>query len=179
MLARCIAALLLTLAFCGETPGAEFRHQSVGDGAGFIAVGGRLEPGDELAFRELAERYERGVVLLLSPGGSALAGMRIGETIRARRFSTGVAPGTTCASACALAWLGGFDRYMSSTSRIGFHAIFVDDGTGKRVSSVGNALVGAYAQRMGLPASAIDLMVREDPDGMEWLSKVGRPENEW
>ncbi|MGO4677981.1 SH3 domain-containing protein [Bosea sp. 2YAB26] len=170
MLARSIGALVLAAVLSHGSSAAEIRHQPVGQGVGFIAIGGNLDIGDELVFERAAAYYERGVVLLLSPGGSAVAGMRIGEMARARRFSTGVAPGTTCASACALAWLGGFNRYMSASSRIGFHAVFTDDGETKRVSSVGNAFVGAYAQRMGLSASAIDLIVREDPHTIEWLT---------
>ncbi len=170
MLARSIGTLVLAAFLSSGASAAEIRHQPVGEGVGFIAIGGQLDIGDERVFEQAAASYERGVVLLLSPGGSAIAGIRIGEMIRDRRFSTGVAPGTTCASACALTWLGGFNRYMSASSRIGFHAVFTDDGEARRVSSVGNAFVGAYAQRMGLSASAIALIVREDPNAIEWLT---------
>jgi ATP-dependent protease ClpP protease subunit len=161
------AALALT---AGPAAAAEIRHRPVGDGAGFISIEGQIHLGDELAFAEAASQYQRAAVLLVSPGGSAIAGMAMGETIRTRRFSTGVAPGTVCASACALAWLGGVSRVMSATSRIGFHAVFQEERDGPRVSSIGNALAGAYAQKMGLSAEAIALIVRADPTGMEWLT---------
>ncbi len=167
---RSFAAALFAMLMSAPLAAAEIAHQPVGEAAGFIIVQGQIELGDEIAFTRAADRYERAVVLMVSPGGSAVAGMAIGETMRARRFSAGVAPGTTCASACALAWLGAFNRYMSATSRVGFHAVYVTDRDGKRVSSTGNALVGAYAQRMGLPSAAIDLIVRADPDTVEWLT---------
>lgn len=167
---RSILCAAMALLLPHPTAAAEIQHRSVGDGVGFISIQGDLHLGDDVVFSDVASKYERGVVLLISPGGSALAGMRIGEDIRERRFSTGVAPGTMCASACALAWLGGVNRYMSINSKIGFHAIFVEEPGGRRISSVGNALAGAYAQRMGLPTSAISLIVREEPRGMEWLT---------
>jgi ATP-dependent protease ClpP protease subunit len=160
----------MTLSLAHPATAAEIQHRPVGEGVGFISIQGDLRSGDDVVFAQAASTYERAVVLLISPGGSALAGMRIGEHIRERRFSTGVAPGTMCASACALAWLGGVNRYMSVNSQIGFHAVFVEEQGARRISSVGNALAGAYAQRMGLSTSAIGLIVREDPRGMEWLT---------
>ena len=49
-------------------------------------------------------------VWLDSPGGDALEGMRIGETIRRLRLGTYVAADAFCASACTAAFLGGLER---------------------------------------------------------------------
>jgi hypothetical protein len=69
------------------------------------------------------------VVLLESPGGSALAGIEIGRTIRLRNFLTWVPSGVRCASACAAAWLGGTKRLMGKSALVGFHAAYrVDQG---------------------------------------------------
>jgi hypothetical protein len=57
-----------------------------------------------------------------SDAGSLLAGLRIGEAIRRKRFSTIVPDGRRCASACALAWLGGVARFIGTDGRIRFHA---------------------------------------------------------
>jgi hypothetical protein len=57
-----------------------------------------------------------------------VAGIDIGKAIRLKDFETAVVSNknskTICASACALAWLGGTRRFMSATARIGFHAAY-------------------------------------------------------
>jgi hypothetical protein len=95
-----------------------------------------------------------------------------------RGFATAVAPGTLCASACALTWLAGSPRYFDITSKLGFHAAYqVVDGKATE-SGVGNALVGAYLNQIGLPDNAIVYVTSAPPEGIEWLtpqtaSKVG------
>ena len=65
---------------------------------------------------------------LASPGGNLYEGMKLGLFFRQHRIKTVVEGGSDCASACALAFLGGTDsegrpwRSSSSNSRLGFHA---------------------------------------------------------
>ena len=54
-------------------------------------------------------------IKLSSPGGNLFEGMALGEAIRRARFNAVVGSGTTCASACALAFLGGTARYATGT----------------------------------------------------------------
>lgn len=67
-------------------------------------------------------------VYLASSGGSLYEGMRLGRFFRQNRIRTVVEGGRDCASACALAFLGGTDhngrpwRSSSTDSRLGFHA---------------------------------------------------------
>ena len=87
-----------------------------------------------------------------------------------RGFATAVAPGTLCASACALTWLAGSPRYFDITSKLGFHAAYqVVDGKATE-SGVGNALVGAYLNQIGLPDNAIVYVTSAPPEGIEWLT---------
>lgn len=74
-------------------------------------------------------------VYLSSPGGDLYEGMRLGMFFRERRIKTIVEGGGLCASACAIAFLGGSDREgqpwrsSSTDSRLGFHAFrAVSDG---------------------------------------------------
>jgi hypothetical protein len=100
---------------------------------------------------------------LQSDGGSVLAGIEIGEAIRLKGFQTLVVE--RCASACALAWLGGTQRFMKAGAQIGFHAAY--DSDSRRESGVGNAMVGAYLNRIGLPYwSARAACVRGRPPTM-------------
>jgi hypothetical protein len=78
-----------------------------------------------------------------------------GESIRMKGFRTGVAPGAQCASSCALAGLGGVERFLAPTARLGFHAAYRLDGSVAREVGLGNALVGAYLTRIGLPLEAV------------------------
>lgn len=67
-------------------------------------------------------------VYLSSPGGNLYEGMRLGIFFKNSRIKTVVEGGYDCASACALAFLGGTDsagrtwRSSSDNSRLGFHA---------------------------------------------------------
>jgi hypothetical protein len=67
-------------------------------------------------------------IYLASPGGDLYEGMRLGKFFRDRRIKSVVEGGAYCASACAIAFLGGTDsqgqpwRSSSTNSRLGFHA---------------------------------------------------------
>jgi hypothetical protein len=107
------------------------------------------------------------IVVFDSPGGAVLAGIQIGTEIRARQFWTFVKGGTRCASACALAWLGGVRRAISPAGAVGFHAAY-DARTGLE-SGWGNALIGAYLARLGLPDAAVLYITSTGPTSLQWL----------
>lgn len=58
-------------------------------------------------------------VVLEGPGGRASAGFEIFRMIRGARLATRV--DTACASACTIAFLGGVERTISPSGRLGFH----------------------------------------------------------
>src|SRR5262245_50094633 len=93
-----------------------------------VLVEGQLLPGDENAFRSHVGRLTKAIVGFGSDGGNLLAGIAIGKVIRMKSFATGVLDGQRCASACALAWLGGSPRFMGKDAYIGFHAAYIDKG---------------------------------------------------
>src|SRR5215467_7996279 len=72
-----------------------------------VVVEGSLAP-----FAAKAASLSSAFVAFSSDGCSLLAGLRIGEAIRRKRFSTIVPEGRRCASACALAWLGGIGALL-------------------------------------------------------------------
>src|SRR5262245_56663015 len=108
-----------------------------GDTPTVVAVQGALRDEDIADFRFKVAKLSTAVVTLESDGGSLLAGIRIGETIRMRGFVTLVPNGARCASACATAWLGGRQRFMGEQARIGFHAAYRSDTTSE--SGMANA----------------------------------------
>src|SRR5215831_10135515 len=134
-----------------------------------VLVDGKIEVGDGEQFRLKTGFLSNAIVSFRSDGGSVVAGIQIGEIIRFKRFTTAVSRDARCASACALAWLGGTKRLMSAESKIGFHAAYTPDG---RETGVGNALIGAYLNKIGLPYSAVAYITQAAPKSMTWLSAV-------
>jgi len=132
-----------------------------------VMIQGTIVENDAEQFRLKVNDISAAVVGFQSDGGNLISGLSIGETIRLRNFTTIVPENARCASACALAWLGGTQRFMGSGARIGFHAAYnVESG---QETGVGNALVGAYLTRIGLPISAVVYITKASPDSMTWL----------
>lgn len=135
----------------------------------FISISGQFLPGDEKVFANIALQVSKGAVALSSPGGNVIAAIEIGKAIRIKEFSTLVGQNVECASACGLVWLAGNRRYVHPEARIGFHAAYETQSGQARESGVGNALVGAYLNQLGLPQSAIIYLTSSPPDDMQWL----------
>ena len=135
-----------------------------------ITLEGPLTFGDDKRFAAVAIGASSAIVVLNSPGGSVAAGIGIGTAIRLLGFSTLVPEGLQCASACALAWLGGTPRFMGRGATIGFHAAFVTENGQDTVSSAGNALVGAYLNQLGLSMQAITYITEKQPADIQWLT---------
>jgi hypothetical protein len=82
-----------------------------------VVLEGSLAEFDEDQFAAKAASLSSAFVAFNSDGGSLLAGLRIGEAIRRKGFSTIVPDGRRCASACALAWLGGVERFIGTVGK--------------------------------------------------------------
>ena len=137
-----------------------------------VAIEGELELGDIEMFRLKTESLPvgRATVEFHSKGGSLLAGIRIGALIRAKKFTTVVPDGAQCASACALAWLGGTRRLVGEYSSVGFHTAYIVKSGGPTESGPGNAILGAYLSQLGLPEEAILYITHAAPTSMQWMS---------
>jgi hypothetical protein len=123
---------------------------------------------DVILFTALTVYPKNAIIFLEGPGGKLQTALEIGLRIYQRGFSTAVADGATCTSACALAWLGGKDRFIGKDARIGFHSARV--GTTNEISSVGNAMAGAYLAQIGIKELAtIAFLTKAPPGSMEWL----------
>ena len=171
----CLGKFFILFCFLGpiSSHAAEFsKAASRNDGSDIIFVVGQLSIGDDKQFLKVALNSENAIVVFQSPGGNLFAGIEIGKAIRLKGFFTLVPDGVQCASACALAWLGGRSRYMGATANVGFHAVYVKAEGQAAVSSAGNAVVGAYLNQLGLPTSAIIYITEAPPDGMQWLNFV-------
>jgi hypothetical protein len=142
-------------------------ERNVDDQVAIVTVDGKLFPDDDDQFRKQTIALSKAMVVLRSEGGDVVAGVQIGETIRRKGFSSLVV-GKSCASACAVAWLGGAPRLMAPAAQVGFHAAY-DTKTGQE-TGVGNALIGAYLNKIELSYEAVSYVTRAAPDSMRWLT---------
>lgn len=67
-------------------------------------------------------------VYLNSGGGRLADGYKLGELFRSRDVQTVVTAGQKCASACAIAFLGGRFRTMNYDALLSFHAPYLSSG---------------------------------------------------
>lgn len=117
-----------------------------------IRIEGPVEDGDTESFLQVLApasqgvgRWDRLVVQLNSPGGSYPEGLLLAETFRRNGVATEVVSGDYCYSACAIAFLGGSERYpdvepvaegalsnqppdrsLAIGAELGFHAPYLD-----------------------------------------------------
>jgi len=148
--------------------------EATADHPALILIKGRFEKGeherDIATFTAIASAQLHGAAVFLEgPGGSTLAGIRIGQTISKREFSTVVASDTTCASSCALAWLGGKQRFMGSSAKIGFHAARSGENLAD-ISSAGNAMIGAYLYEIGITDLKAITYLTMNTQSTTWLT---------
>lgn|GEM_PF-3591993 len=117
-------------------------------------------------------------IYLASPGGSLYEGMRLGRYFKANRIKTVVEDDRLCASACALAFLGGRDnagnvwRSSTSNSKLGFHAFssseaLQDENLTQRVVSH----VLAYGREVDAPLELLILNFATPSSSIHWLSE--------
>jgi hypothetical protein len=125
---------------------------------------------DVTTFATLAAIQKKpAIVFLESTGGIIGTAIRIGQIIHEYGFSTAVADETVCTSSCAIIWLAGKERFIATTSHVGFHASYKAEN--HEVSSSGNAIVGAYLYEIGLRDPATIVYVTEaSPQSMTWLT---------
>ena len=133
-----------------------------------VVIEGSLAAFDEDQFAAKTAPLSSAFVAFSSDGGGSLvAGLRIGEAIRRKRFSTIVPDGRRCASACALAWLGGVERFIGISGKISFHAAY---DAASDESGVGTAMVDAYLSKIGLPYEAVIYITQTASNEMTWLN---------
>lgn len=135
-----------------------------------ITISGDLDFSDALDFLRKTDQVKEAAVFFHSPGGNAAAGILIGRAIREKGFLTIVSSSKTCASACALAWLGGAQRFMGEGARVGFHKAYVVRGGKPRRSEQANAAIAQYLSELDLSPQAVDYVTAAPPERMFWLT---------
>jgi len=169
---RAGAIVLCIALLCAQTfaHAASIEVSRLNDGGPLVSLEGDIELDDVAQFWSKVASLSKATVAFRSEGGSLLAGIRIGTLIRESGFATLVPDGAWCASACAVAWLGGVHRLLGTGSKVGFHAAYVLKGHKATESGPGNAVLGAYLYQLGLSEDAIVYVTQADPSSMRWLS---------
>ena len=183
----------------------EFDAKLSNTGAAFV-LDGVIELGDAERFRayyeETADGYQFSV-MLNSPGGNMAEGIRLGQLFRELGIHTYVVrypkrpadmdqfdynfvdavPGAQCASACALAFMGGIERVVPPDGSLGFHQFY--GGDPKRSSAdtmvstqAISAIVASYLREMGASPELFEQLSITPPDQLfvptpEELSALG------
>ena len=161
-------ALVCAAAWAGAAHAASISVESTDPAQpALVVVQGSFETKDGDQFFTKTGSLGSAMVRLQSNGGSLVAGIQIGETIRLKGFQTLVPAGARCASACAMAWLGGTQRFMGPGAQIGLHA--ASNPKSGQSSGTANALLGAYLNRVGLPYSAVVYITQTGPQSITWL----------
>ena len=137
-----------------------------------LYVSGAYGMHSEEAVRKALEQHKSlREVVLEGPGGRASVGFEIFRMIRSAKLATRV--DTACASACTIAFLGGVERTISPSGRLGFHrASFPgmdDDDMHESNRGIRNFLVYSarltpdFARRViDTPAASIWVPTREE-----------------
>jgi hypothetical protein len=155
-------------------------------GADYIYAEGEISEGTSEQFAAFVQRegIDHARVILNSPGGSLIEGIKLGRVIRALGFDTGIGVYTPdydpnansdsiCASACAYSFAGGVSRFLDDSSgRLGLHQFYgnsADDVSGELAQQISGLLV-TYLDEMGVDAKAFAVSTTVNRDGMVWLS---------
>jgi len=116
------------------------RHNAESPALNAIAATGKIEAGDSeglLRYLSTLPKKANTAVYLSSLGGSIAESLKLGYLFKQLRIKTvveGDRPNNVCASACALAFLGGHDlqgrpwRSSTTNSLLGYHQFYCGDG---------------------------------------------------
>lgn len=156
-----------------------------------IQLKGRIDDGDTFDLQVYLSSLPNKptvVVYLNSGGGNLREGMRLGRFFFQNKIETAVETKTACASACALAFLGGRDgvtgkprRTKASNSGVGFHAFSRDFDKDKSYTAddmktvvqrtqADVFLVADYLKAVGADPEVLRIMLRAPSTEMNFIS---------
>jgi hypothetical protein len=167
------------------------KHASDSAEINAIQLKGKVEDGDTFDLQVYISNLPKKpsvVVYMNSPGGNLREGMRLGRFFFDNKIETAVETKTGCASACALAFLGGRDgatgkprRTKASNSGVGFHSFSRDFDKDKNFTADDMKtivqqtqtqvyLVADYLKSIGADMDILRLMLRAQANQMNYIS---------
>lgn len=166
------------------------KHASDSAEVNAIQLKGKIDDGDTFDLQVYISNLPKKptvVVYLNSPGGNLREGMRLGRFFFDNKMETAVETKTACASACALAFLGGRDgatgkphRTKAANSGLGFHS-FSREFDNKSYSAddlkvvvqqtqTQVFLVADYLKAIGADLDIVRLMLKAQANQMNFIS---------
>jgi hypothetical protein len=153
-----------------------FDADATESGVRYIIVSGEFELSDDLTpFSELVRVHDPSAVTFQSGGGNPFKAMELGRLIRRHGLITIQTRRAECASACALAFLGGIQRFAQPGS-IGVHqSSFADDAgldADMAVSAIQRATaeIMSYISEIGADPALVQLALQYDSEDIRYLS---------
>lgn len=183
--------LILAAAACGaEAAAMTFTRLAAGPCAkrSCVVAAGPIDYQSLTQFRTFAAQNrlpEGTIVFLQSDGGDHQAGIDLGRETRKRGFYTFVAghrPGPAgfgpaeCASACAYFFLGGVQRGVGRSSRLGVHQVLASgvvsprSGMEQVQQAMGNA--AEHVRAMGASTDLLAPTLKTPPESLYWLNRA-------
>ncbi len=150
-----------------------------------IYLDGVIEPGAEKRVERELSRISDSVIQvhLNSPGGDFLTGIRLGRLFREKSAWTNISrqgssampnPGE-CYSACAMAYLGGYYRFVTKGSKYGVHRTWKNSASTESDLDMGqiiSAAASAYIREMGADGGLLDLIVSAGKNELYFLNEA-------
>jgi hypothetical protein len=178
-----LAGLLLLMLSSNALRALDFsRHNADTPELNAIAATGKIESGDSeklLRYLRTLPRKPNTAIYLSSPGGSLIEGLKLGYLFKEIRIKTvveGDRPNNMCASACALAFLGGHDpegrpwRSSTTNSLLGYHQFYCGDGQRCTNEQSAVSVILRYGKEVGAPLEIFIEMFDHPPRDMHWFS---------
>jgi hypothetical protein len=153
-----------------------FQPSKSNNGDIIVIVKGNFERGESLtAFTKVVKEVGATVISFDSGGGNVAKALALGREIRRLRLSTIQPRALECASACALAFMGGVNRF-AEPGAIGVHKFsFASEEkleTDAAVSAIQDvtADIVTYMIEMGVEPALLRLSFRTEANDMRYLS---------
>lgn len=169
---------------CGICLGAELALEYDNNADPRIYISGEIRPGDAAKLDELmrgAKVADLGTLVLNSPGGDYLEGLKIGMAAFNNGWATLVQEDAVCYSACAIAFLGGRffgasrgwapARKLEYGGKLGFHSFY---GASSQLESLASGMEAGKLLANLLHAYAAELQI--SPRFINYIMTVGRNE---
>jgi hypothetical protein len=143
-----------------------------------ISVRGPIETGDATRFvamlNDLLHARPGAQILVVdldTPGGMVQEGEAMATIIKLNGYSTGIYPGSTCASACSLMFFAGSKKVFGAGARIGVHRASLSNSHTETADTIDTSLSIAESLRsLGASKSVVAKLLATPPNGMSWLT---------
>jgi hypothetical protein len=187
-----VAALFAALAAASPAAAMNFRTAAIGGACKarcpvVIVATGEIDDGTDREFvaflQGLPNNQVRRLMFIHSPGGSLLGSMKFGLVLRAAKVATVVGQvidrgdrsipvSGACMSACVYAIMGGTQRYVQPSCKIGIHRASI-------AGSIGNSPLAVLLQQRRMPEN-VGILLRSyaklmgvNPVIIDWAEKIG------